>query len=68
MKFELLPIEEAGPGEPVERGREGRMPVQCLCGRFARSLGGRHYYNGQFDCYSYDVECSRCGVVTIECV
>lgn len=42
--------------------------LHCVCGRFAKWAGDRHYYNGQFDCYSYDVNCSRCGVVTIECV
>jgi len=42
--------------------------AHCSCGRFARWLGESHYYNGQFDCYSFDVACSRCGVVTVECV
>jgi hypothetical protein len=45
-----------------------REAPHCACGRFAKYLGGRSYYNGNFDCYSYDVDCSRCGVVTIECV
>lgn len=42
--------------------------VRCLCGRFAKAGGSRHYYNGWFDCYSYDVICTHCGTVTIECV
>ena len=42
--------------------------AQCLCGRFAKWVGDSHYYNGQFDCYSYTVRCSLCGEVTVECV
>ena len=60
--------EDASPGEPLVRGDNGRVPLQCLCGRFAKWGGDRHYYNGQFNCYSYDVICSRCGTVTVECV
>jgi hypothetical protein len=41
---------------------------KCECGLFARFVSDRHYYNGQFDCYSYTVRCSRCGLVTVECV
>lgn len=40
----------------------------CNCGRFAKFLSESHYYNGEFDCYSYTVDCKRCGVVTVECV
>ncbi len=56
--------------EVEEKPASNRLPpLQCLCGRFAKSAGGRgHYYNGNFNCYSYDVDCSRCGIVTIECV
>jgi len=69
VRFELVPEDDEPAGTPLVRGKEGRMPVQCLCGRFAKSLGPvKHYYNGTWDCMSYDVECSRCGVVTIECV
>lgn len=42
--------------------------LRCLCGRFAKWGGDRHYYNGWFDCYSFDVICSKHGTVTIECV
>jgi hypothetical protein len=57
------------PGEPPEKPKPAKHPAgQCLCGRFAKWAGDRHYYNGQFDCYSYDVLCSRCGIVTVECV
>lgn len=62
-----------GP-EPVElevepiSGKQHREQVHCLCGRFAKWVGGRHYYNGQFDCYRYTVRCSRCGDVDVECV
>lgn len=59
--------------EPTDEPHEyvGPQPCHthhCLCGRFAKWAGDRHYYNGNFDCYSYDLLCSRCGVVTIECV
>lgn len=40
----------------------------CLCGLFAKFVSESSYYNGQFDCYSYTVDCKRCGVVTVECV
>jgi hypothetical protein len=50
---------------PIPTKREA---PHCACGRFAKYLGGRSYYNGNWACYSYDVDCSRCGVVTIECV
>jgi hypothetical protein len=45
-----------------------RHQVHCLCGRFAKWGGDRHYYNGQYNCYSFDVICGRCGTVTVECV
>ena len=48
--------------------RQRKDPNHCLCGRFAKYVGDRYYYNGRFDCYSYTVLCSRCGEVTIECV
>jgi hypothetical protein len=40
----------------------------CACGLFAKFVSESHYYNGQFDCYSYTVNCKRCGVTTVECV
>jgi len=40
----------------------------CLCGRFAVFVSESHYYNGEFDMYSYTVNCKRCGVVTVDCV
>lgn len=40
----------------------------CLCGRFAVFVSDSHYYNGEFDMYSYTVKCKRCGEVTVECV
>lgn len=56
------PLDESPIPKPRKPG------IQCACGRFAKWAGDRHYYNGQFDCYSYTVRCSRCGDVTIECV
>jgi len=41
---------------------------KCECGLFARYLHDRHYFNGEWDMYSYTVDCKRCGVVTVECV
>lgn len=68
MKFTLLEEAEIPEGyfDPPEA--PPHRQVQCLCGRFAKWSGDRHYYNGSFNCYSFDVDCSRCGVVTIECV
>ena len=40
----------------------------CECGLFAKWVGEYYYYNGEFDCYSYTVDCKRCGIVTVECV
>jgi hypothetical protein len=66
--FELLEPDEV-PTEPdYQLHPKPHYDVHCLCGRFAKNLGGRHYYNGTWDCYSFDVDCKRCGVVTIECV
>ena len=68
--FELLESDEVPTGPDYELYPKGRNKdqVHCLCGRFAKYLGGRNYYNGWYDCYSFDVDCKRCGVVTIECV
>lgn len=52
---------------PERRPTNAEQP-HCLCGRFAKYVGGQNYYNGQFDCYRYTVRCTRCGDVTIECV
>lgn len=41
--------------------------LKCECGWYAKFAGDRHYYNGTFDCYSYTVDCKRCGLVTVEC-
>lgn len=70
--WELLSAEEAQAyfeeNEAQKRyGNRGGGGYQCHCGRFAKYLSGRHYYNGVWDCYSYDVMCSRCGKVTVEC-
>lgn len=53
--------------KPIKQ-KKRHVAAHCLCGRFAKWVGERYYYNGQFDCYSYDVDCSRCGPVTVECV
>jgi len=70
LLFSLLQPDEF-PAEPdhllYPKGRNAEQ-VHCLCGRFAKYLGGHNYYNGWFDCYSFDVECKRCGIVTVECV
>lgn len=59
---ELFPEEKPSP-----RGRHEQQP-QCLCGRFAKFLGIRHYYNGHYDCATMSLECKRCGPVDIELV
>lgn len=69
MTWEVLdePLPEyIEPG--IRYGNRGGGGYQCYCGRWAKYLGGRSYYNGTWDCYSYDVMCSRCGQVTVECV
>jgi len=45
-----------------------RPSVQCLCGRFSRYLGVDHGFNGNYATETMTVDCSRCGVVTIELV
>jgi hypothetical protein len=42
--------------------------AHCLCGRFAKWVEDRSYYNGNYTQYSYTVNCTRCGIVTVECV
>lgn len=59
------PDSTPGTAEETVRYRE---PVRCLCGRFAKWVGERSYYDGTYDCYSYDVQCAHCGLVTVECV
>lgn len=59
---ELFPVDEK-----PRRGRHDQQP-QCLCGRFAKFIGIHHYYNGNYDCATLNVECKRCGTVGIELV
>lgn len=50
---------------------EGEKPSgtwRCVCNWFARFVSERHYFNGEWDMYSYTVDCKRCGIVTVECV
>lgn len=66
----IFPDYEPESTEPKKKyGNRGIPSAQCPgCGRFAKYLGGRSYYNGNWDCYSFDTECSKCGVQTTECV
>lgn len=68
VNWELVPMADGNepPFDLPQTPPKGT--VWCECGRFARWVGERHYYNGHYDCYSYTVDCSRCGEVTIECV
>ncbi len=52
----------------AEPKRRGRTAVQCSCGRFAKYLDTRHWYNGNYNCETMNVRCSRCGDVGIELV
>ena len=52
----------------IMKDQPRRGPAQCRCGRFAKWVSDRRYYDGNFDQYSYTVNCSRCGDVTVECV
>lgn len=40
----------------------------CECNWFATFVSDRHYFNGEWDMYSYTVDCKRCGIITVECV
>lgn len=40
--------------------------VRCSCGRFAKWIGGRYYYNSNYDCYRFTVHCIKHGVIDIE--
>lgn len=61
--FADLDTEHLPPTKPLPR-----PSVQCLCGRFSRYLGITHGYNGSYSTETMTVDCSRCGVVTIELV
>jgi hypothetical protein len=66
--WRLLEEDEIPEPDPILYPDRSHYDVHCLCGRFAKYRGGRNYYNGTWDCYSFDVECKRCGVITVECV
>lgn len=67
-----IKLDEEKVGGGLRGGRwksSNASPVQCPgCGRFAKWAGDHHYYNGNFDCYSFDTDCSKCGRLTTECV
>lgn len=63
LSWQAFEADLEGSLSPQRRGS-----FKCECGLFAKFLRERHYYNGQFDCYSYTVQCARCGEVTVECV
>lgn len=65
----MVDFEEIVDLTPTEyKPRRGLTTPQCLCGRFAKYVGVRHYYNGNFDCATLTVECKHCGTVDIELV
>lgn len=49
-------------------GNRGIPSAQCACGRFAKYVGTKPYYNGTWNMARMTVECSRCGTVDIELV
>ena len=69
MTFAQLMEEESSRIRGGRWAHTNNVPVQCPgCGRFAKYAGGRSYYNGTYDCYSFDTICSKCGRLTTECV
>ena len=70
LMFNLVPVTDQKLDSFDEEPKaQGGFPVNCPeCGRFAKYLGGHAYYNGNFDCYSFETECKKCGICTTECV
>lgn len=68
LTWELLDWDDTCVEPDYQLHPRPHYDVHCLCGRFAKYKGGRSYYNGWYDCYSYDVDCKKCGVTTVECV
>lgn len=42
--------------------------VHCPCGRFAKDLGTRWRYNGNYNACFATTDCKRCGVQTVQLV
>lgn len=38
------------------------------CGRFARVVAERHFYDGTWDQYQFTTACGKCGQLDTECV
>ena len=53
--------------EEKQYGNRGQGGYQCACGRFAKFVSSRHYYNGWYDCYASTLNCQRCGEVEVKC-
>jgi hypothetical protein len=54
--------------EAAAAPKRRKPQVQCSCGRFAKFIRVRHWYNGSYNCETLEVHCSRCGDVGIEMV
>lgn len=69
MTLQLIPDGDLAP-QSDERQTDRRRGggVQCACGRFAKHVSTRHWYNGTWNMITVTVRCSRCGEVNIECV
>lgn len=73
MAFELLGInddEESHWDEyPIEADEEWNYPEPCdMCGGRQKDIGGQHWYNGSYQCYTLYLECENCGEYDVECV
>jgi hypothetical protein len=64
----LATAEEVAAWEAEPPQKQRRWQAQCTCGRFAKYLGIRYWYNGSYTCETMTVECSRCGTVGVELV
>jgi len=65
MRFELIPPSTPEP-EPMP---DDFYEEPCdECGGKVRAIGGSHWYNGQYDCYTLVLECENCGIYDVECV
>lgn len=68
VTFELM------TDEKFEDTKQDSMPDDYYeepcgeCGGKVIATGGRHHYNGHYDCYTLYLKCENCGPYEVECV